>query len=133
MARDQLGAVGPDGERDQHIEVQIAQFFGFIPLVCVNLRQNSAGFQPVLLGRSKDGMASLKGLEYLPVHRRSGPAPKLGEHHGRVADHACEVLYSIMVAISANLVDQHRAVEDNEVIHRSPRTFPYPRTSSLGS
>ena len=38
VAGNQLSAVGPDGESDQHVEVQIAQFPGLISFVCVNLR-----------------------------------------------------------------------------------------------
>jgi hypothetical protein len=64
--------MGAGGERDQHVEVRIAQLFGLKAFVRVNLRQNSAGFQPVLLRRRQDGIprTSSERIASIWAHRR---------------------------------------------------------------
>ena len=62
-------------ERDQHVKMQIAKLVGRESFVREKFAENLAGFQPVLFGRSQDGMIFLKrSKEFTLVRfRRSAP------------------------------------------------------------
>lgn len=59
------------GRRDQHIEVQIAQFARLKAAIRLDSGQNLSRFQPVLLRGRQDGPASFESLKDFAVNRRS--------------------------------------------------------------
>ena len=68
----------PRRQRDQHIEVQIAQFFRCEPSIIPDSCQNLARFNPIILGRGENWMAALEGTDKMPLGGLIGPTPELG-------------------------------------------------------
>ena len=73
------------GQRNQHIEVQIAQFGRLEALVCPDGGKNLTRFKPVLLRWSEDGVVSFERVKYLVVNWRSGATPKFGKDNRGVS------------------------------------------------
>ena len=45
--------------------MQVAQLVRFVTLVLLHLGKDLAGFNPVILRRSKDGVVTLQGEQYI--------------------------------------------------------------------
>ena len=72
---DEPRAVGAGGQRNQHDEVQVAEFVSFEALVAPHLGEDEAGFKPVAGGRREDWVPVLHCLHRLSIRLARNTAP----------------------------------------------------------
>jgi Protein of unknown function DUF262 len=84
IGSDQPRPMRPGRQRNQHIEVQIAELVRLKALVGSDLRQDLPGFQPAFLCWRQNRSALFNRLHKLPLRGNRRPAPKLRQHHRRV-------------------------------------------------
>ena len=75
IGRDEAGAVGANGQGDQHIEVEIAEFARLEAFMGVDFCKEPAGLKPVAGCGREGGIVSLERFDDLLVVDRGGAAP----------------------------------------------------------
>jgi len=126
----QPGTVRPRRERDEHVEMQIAQLVRCEAFICVHLPQQPARLQPIIFRGRQDAMVLLQRSQELPLRRFRRATPQLRQNHGRCPDETGQRFDSLLMTSGAQMIDKDRSVEDGEVTHRDPRTRAFPRASS---
>ncbi len=133
VGSDQPSSVRPRRERDEHIKMQVAQLVRREPFIRVNFSQYLARFQPILFRGGQDGMIPLQRPQEFPLRWLRGAAPQLRKDDGRCPDQTGHRFDSLLMAAGAEMIDENRRVEDDEVTHRDPRRRVFPRASASSS
>jgi len=75
VRRNQAGTMGAGRERDEHVEMKIAQLIRCKTAIRANFSQDLARFQPISFRGSQRGMIPAESPEKLPFHRLHDSAP----------------------------------------------------------
>lgn len=75
VGRDEAGAVGADGEGDQHVEVEIAELARFEASFGIDFCEELAGLEPVVGCGGEGGVVSFEGFENFLIIERGGSTP----------------------------------------------------------
>lgn len=118
---DQASAMGAGGEGDEHVEVKVAKLFGREAVPGVDGAEKLAGFDPIFLGGSEDAVIPGEGEEKFAFGGFGSAAPQFGEDNRRGADEATERVDALLVPAGAQVVDEDRCIEDEEISHRVRR------------
>jgi len=118
VADDQRCAVGAGGQRNQQIEVQIAQLGRLEALVCSDRGKNLTRFYPVLLRWSEYRSARLELLHKLSPGSEHSPSTQLRQNNRRVPDPPRMRRDPHGMASRALIVDQDRCIEEDDFVHR---------------
>src|ERR1035437_8604678 len=77
---DEFGPVASRGQRDQYIEVKIAQLARFESLFFAHLRKQHTRLQPIVSGWSQYGVVLFECMQNVPVNRRDSSPPEFCEN-----------------------------------------------------
>lgn len=78
---DHAGSVGAGRECDQHVEVEIAELFGREAVFGVDRGQELAGFDPIFLGGSENGVVLRQRKEEFAFSAFVCAAPEFRKHN----------------------------------------------------
>jgi len=73
--------MGTSRQRNQHIEVQVAQLFGSETQVFFDPGQNLPGLKPVVLRGCKNRVVSFQSAQESLLTSLGNTTPKLGQNH----------------------------------------------------
>jgi len=115
VGRYQAGAIGTCGERDQDVEVQVAQLACIIATVIMNSGQQLARLQPIPFRRRQDWMIPCQCPQKFPFRWLGGATPQLSENYGTRSNKTTNRFDSFLMAPGAKVIDEDRGVEDYQV------------------
>ena len=127
---DQAGAMRAGGERDEHVEMQIAELIRCKTAICANFSQYLPRLQPILFRGSQGWMIPAQGPQKFLFRWLHDSTPQLSHDHGRIPDEAVQGLDSPPIMAGAYIIHQNGRVEDDEVTHQGRRMRASLHTSS---
>src|SRR5450631_3519227 len=122
--------MGAGRERDEYVEMKVAQLARSKTAIRANFSQYLARLQPIFFRGSQGRMIPAEGPQKLPFHRLHDSTPQFGHDHGRIPDDPVQGRDTRPKTAGAYIIDQHRRVEDDDVTHRDRRMRACLRTSS---
>src|SRR5690348_12228388 len=99
--------------------MQIAKLFGRETVFRVHRAQNLARFNPVSLCRRENGVVLRKRRKEFALSSFGGSTPQFGQHDGGCADQAYYRFDPLLVASSAEVIDENRSVKYQDITHPS--------------
>src|SRR5258708_2820634 len=122
VAGDQAGAARARSQRNQDVEMQIAQFAGRKTASGAKFSQNLARLDPVVFRGTQNGMILCQGSQEISLSSLGRAAPQLRQNYRGASDQSGHRLDSQLMTSGAQIVDENRGIEDDDITHSSTLT-----------